>query len=97
MNSSVPKSLQVSCVQLPWAKPLNDNLEKTLFYIQAASQQGSRVVLFPEANLTGYYFPFLTRLSPAEVQKALEHCRKAASNHGIWVIVGSIQKRKTAI
>jgi predicted amidohydrolase len=52
----MPKTLQVSCVQLHWARALEFNLERTLHYIQTASANGSRVVLFPEANLTGYYF-----------------------------------------
>ena len=45
------QTLQVSCVQLPWAKPLAFNLERTLHYIKEAADQGSRVVLFPEAHL----------------------------------------------
>ena len=52
-----PRTLQVSCVQLHWAKPLERNLRSTLRYIRQAAEEGSRVVLFPEANLTGYKRP----------------------------------------
>ena len=48
------KTLQVSCVQLHWARTIERNLERTLHYIRQAAAEGSRVVLFPEANLTGY-------------------------------------------
>lgn len=75
-----------------WAKSLETNLAKTLHYIQAAAGCGSRVVLFPEASLTSYYFPYLTGLDPQRVRDALAATCRAAREHGIWVIVGTIQK-----
>ena len=45
----------VACVQLPWAKPLAFNLRRTLQHIEGAAQEGARVVLFPEAALSGYF------------------------------------------
>jgi predicted amidohydrolase len=85
-------TLQVSCVQLHWAQSLAYNLEKTLRYIRLAAGQGSRVVLFPEANLTSYYFPFAVRLRPADVAEALEACRLAAKAARLWVIVGTLRR-----
>jgi len=75
-----------------WAKSLEFNLQRTIHYIQAASQSGSQVVLFPEANLTSYYFPYAIRLDHTSVLAALEATRTAARQHGIWVITGTIQK-----
>src|SRR5512133_1615980 len=86
------KTLQVSCVQLHWAKSLERNLERTLDYIKLAAAEGSRVILFPEANLTGYYFPEVLKLDPARVQSALEQVCGAAAAAGIWVIVGSLRR-----
>jgi len=86
------KTLQVSCVQMHWAKPPGFNLQRTLHFIQAASEYGSRVVLFPEANLTSYYFPWVIALDPAAVQDALEKTCAAAQKQGIWVIAGTIRK-----
>lgn len=86
------QTLQVSCVQLHWAKPLAFNLERTLHYIGAAAAAGSRVVLFPEATLTSYYFPYVVALDPREVQAALDQTCAAARAHGVWVIVGTIRK-----
>jgi predicted amidohydrolase len=86
--------LQVSCVQLSWAKSLDRNLDRCLHFIGQAAAEGSRVVLFPEANLTGYYFPDLIKLSPKAVADALAKTRRAASQAGIWVIVGTIKKTR---
>jgi len=93
-SAGSPKALQVSCVQLHWAKPLAYNLRRTLEYIGQAAASGSRVVLFPEANLTSYYFPYAITLKPAEVVAALVATRAAAKQHNIWVIAGTLQKTK---
>jgi predicted amidohydrolase len=77
---------------LHWAKPLAFNLDRTLHYIREAARAGSRVVLFPEATLTSYYFPFVIKLDPAEVHDALAQTCAAARAHHIWVIAGSIRK-----
>lgn len=89
---SANKTLQVSCVQLPWAKSLERNLERTLRYIRLAAEEGSRVVLFPETSLTGYYFPDVVKLAPEAVEKALERTCRAAAEAGVWAIVGTLRK-----
>ncbi len=85
-------TLQVSCVQMHWAKPLAFNLQRTLHYVEAASATGSRVVLFPEANLTGYYYPYAINLDPKVIRQALDQTCAAAAENDIWTIVGTIQK-----
>jgi len=85
-------TLQVSCVQMHWARSLEKNLEVTLRYIRAAAQCGSRVVLFPEASLTSYYFPYVIGLDPEGIQDALDSTRRAAKEHGVWVVAGTIRK-----
>ena len=92
MSNKRAETIQVSIVQMHWAKPLAFNLERTLHYIKAAADEGSRVVMFPEANLTSYYFPYVIELSPDDVQKALEQVCRAAAENEIWTIVGSIRK-----
>lgn len=88
------KTLQVSCVQMHWAKSLEVNLKRTLHYIRAAAESGSQVVLFPEANLTSYYFPFVVELEQRVVLEALKQTCAAARAHDLWVIAGTIQKTK---
>lgn len=85
-------TLTVSCVQAHWARSLQANLETALRYIRLAAERGSRVVLFPEANLTSYYFPYVIGLEAAEVEEALGRVRRAAREHGLWVIAGTIRK-----
>ena len=94
MAKRVPKSLQVSCVQMHWAKPLEFNLARTLHYVAAAAREGSRVVLFPETNLTSYYYPYVNRLAAAAVKSALDRVAAAAAEHGIWVICGTFRRTR---
>jgi predicted amidohydrolase len=49
-------------------------------------------VLFPEANLTSYYFPFIIELDQNDVEMALDKTCSAAVENNIWVIAGTIQK-----
>lgn len=92
---NIPKTLQVSCVQLHWARPLEYNLERVQHYLKAAAAAGSRVVLFPEACLTSYYFPYVLTLPPARVQAALETVCRAVREAGLWAIVGTLRKAGT--
>ena len=90
----MPKILQVSCVQMHWAKSLEFNVQRTLHFIKSAAESGSRVVVFPEANLTGYYFPLVIELKPDTVLEALKKACAAAHDNDIWVIAGTIRKTK---
>src|SRR5215472_12285901 len=91
---SATKTLQVSCVQIHWGRTLERNLQRTLHYIREAAEEGSRLVLFPEANLTSYYFPYLVRLPAKAVERALDQTRQATKEAGLWSIVGSIRKTR---
>ena len=92
MSQPQPDTLQVSCVQLPWARSIEQNVQNALRYVEAAARDGSRVVLFPEANLTSYYLPYAVGLPPDVVQAALNKTCQAAADHGIWVIAGTIHR-----
>jgi predicted amidohydrolase len=91
---AAPATLQVSCVQLHWATEIERNLERTLYFIEEAKRAGSRVVLFPEATLTSYYFPYVVELPQDRVQAALDRVCRAAKEHGLWVIAGTIRKTR---
>lgn len=90
-SSNPPSALQVSCVQTHWTRPLAFNLERTLHYLGEAAREGSRVVLFPEANLTGYDFPGVLRQARSEVDAALERVCRATATAGVWAIVGTLR------
>jgi len=89
---TIPSTLQVSCVQMHWARPLEFNLARTLHFIKAAADYGSRVLLFPEANLTSYYFPYVLELPSAPVQEALDQVCTASAEAGIWTLVGTLRR-----
>ncbi len=88
--------LQVSVSQQHWAQSLERNVRRTLAHIGLAADEGSDVVLFPEANLTGYDFPYVLTLDSAEVERALTQVQEAAREAKLWVICGTIQRRSGA-
>ncbi len=79
-------------MQMHWAKSIEFNRQRTLEYIGRAAAAGSDVVLFPEANLTSYYFPYVIELDQQAVREALQETCMAARKHSLWVIAGTIQK-----
>jgi predicted amidohydrolase len=85
--------LQVSVSQQHWAQSIGRSLRRTTEHIRIAAEEGSDVILFPEANLTGYDFPYLIALEPAAVEGALEQVREAAREAGLYVICGTLQRR----
>lgn len=90
---NAPDVLQVSVSQQHWARPPDRLVRTTLDHIAVAADEGSDVILFPEANLTGYDFAQVIQLTPAEIEAALEKVRDAARAHRIYVICGTIQRR----
>lgn len=94
MSHNNPGTLNVACVQMHWAKPVEYNVERTKHYIRTAADYGARVVLFPEANLTSYYFPYVVELDQKAVEKALNDSCEAAAQNNIWVMVGTIKKTR---
>jgi predicted amidohydrolase len=93
LEMNAPNVLQVSVSQQQWAKPADRLLRSTLDHIALAADQGSDLILFPEANLTGYDFPYLLSLDSAQVQHVLDQVREAARAQRIYVICGTIQRR----
>jgi len=86
-------ALQVSVSQQHWAQPIARNLRETLAHVQLAAEEGSDIMLFPEANLTGYDFSYLLALDAREVEEGLARVQQAARQAGIYVICGTIQRR----
>ena len=85
--------LQVSVSQQHWAQPIERNLRRTIQHIAIAAEERSDIILFPEANLTGYDFPYLLQLDADRVADALTEVQQAAKSAGIYVICGALQRR----
>ncbi len=88
------KTIQVSCAQMHWGKKLEHNLTKTVEFIKEAAKVGSQVICFPEANLTGFYFPYVLKYPTESIISALDEVCSVAKINNIWVIAGTIQKKK---
>jgi predicted amidohydrolase len=97
MSEESSQTIQVSCAQMHWAKPIEFNLQRTLHTIKKAAEYGSRVVLFPEANLTSYYFPYVVDLSMKSINAALDKVCETAAEYDIWTIVGTIQGKSNQL
>jgi predicted amidohydrolase len=90
---NAPNALQVSVSQQHWAQAPERLLRTTLDHIAAAADEGSDVILFPEANLTGYDFAQVAGLTSMQIETALEEVREAARARRLYVICGTIQRR----
>jgi len=94
MDAAKGNAIQVSAAQMHWARPLERNLEMIRRFIAEAAGEGSRVLVLPEASLTGYYFPYVIKLPRQVVLDALAETARAAAQAGIWVITGSLRAWK---
>jgi predicted amidohydrolase len=92
ISNQMTKTLTVSCVQMHWARDLRHNLATTKKYIELAAAAGSRVALFPESSLTGYYLPYAVELHPGDVEAALRETAEEARRCNLWVIAGTIRR-----
>ena len=89
------KILQVSAAQMHWARLAGAQHGRNRKNISLwPPAMGSRVLLLPEASITGYYFPYAVSLSRETVVGALDEVCRLAARHNIWVIAGSIRKWK---
>jgi len=88
-----PDVLQVSVSQQHWGQGIERNVRRTIEHIRVAWEEGSDVILFPEANLTGYEFPYLIGLGAGEVGRALEEVQEFVREAGLYVVCGTIQRR----
>ena len=86
------EDLQVSCVQLHWAKSLERNLERTLHYIKAAAAGGQPGGAVPRGQSDELLLPLRRRAGAGEVAGALEQRAARRQTNGIWVIAGTIRK-----
>jgi predicted amidohydrolase len=85
-----PATLRVTAVQMRSSRNLADNIGRIRRYLRDGAADGSRVVVFPECALTGYfdnaYFQQLTAPQLAEAeQQVCQACREI----GVYAILGT--------
>jgi predicted amidohydrolase len=82
-------SLTVSAVQFRSTRDLGDNLSRIKTHIKQAAAKGSRVVLFPECALSGYFEDLITNLSPARIEEAIKDLSDTCRAAKIYAIIGT--------
>ena len=85
----MPKTMQVSCIQMCSNHDVESNLAKVETFLKQAAESGSKLVLLPET------FSFMTRnhqekLRNSEKSHLIFHfLSEKAKQHQLWIIAGS--------
>ena len=88
--SRLSRKIRVAAVQMRSTRDLSANVRKINDFLARCAQDGSRVAVFPECALTGYFDEAFMRaitneqLADAE-RRVAESCRK----HNIYAIIGT--------
>jgi predicted amidohydrolase len=81
--------LSVAAVQMRSSHSLDENLPRILESIRAAAAEGSRVVVFPECALTGYYDEVAEAVTEEALRRAEEEIAETCREAGIAAVVGT--------
>ena len=87
--------VKIAAVQMnPKIMENNKNLNKILFELRAAANNGADLVVFPECALTGYVFssreeamPFMETIPGSSTDELAVYCKEL----GVYVIVGLLE------
>jgi predicted amidohydrolase len=88
-SSSVPH-LRVSVVKMRSTRDLAANIQKIDEFLARCAKDGSRVVVFPECALTGYFDDeFMKSLSAEQLTDAERQIADACRKHNVNAIIGT--------
>ena len=82
----------IAAAQMRLSPDLEANERQMLRLAQQASDQGVRIMNFPETSLTGYLFDGFATMDLDRVEAALGRLHQAAQDLGISLIVGAPQR-----
>ena len=90
-GKSPPASqLRVSAVQMRSTRDLATNVHKIDEFISRCAHDGSRVVVFPECALTGYFDDaFMKAISAEQLADAERQVAEACRKHDVYAIIGT--------
>ncbi len=83
-------SIRVACVQMAVKPDLKRNLREIVKWIEKASQESARVVVFPECALTGFDKSYVLSLSWKQIEEAQEVIAEEAHRKDLYVIYGTV-------
>ena len=87
-SNAVPQ-LKVAAVQMRSTRNLTDNLAHITKSIHECARSGTRVVVFPECALTGYFEDTATSVTSEQLAQAEKQISDTCREAGIYAIVGS--------
>lgn len=82
------RTLKVSAVQMRSSKNLEENLAKTIRFIQRGAKDGVRVVVFPECAVTGYFEDVIRQTTAEQLADAEARIGQACKEANIYAVVG---------
>lgn len=82
------KTLKVSAVQMRSSRDLQANLAKTVRFLRQCAGQGSRVVVFPECSVTGYFEDAIRQTTAEQLADAERHIGEACRDANVYAVVG---------
>ena len=99
-GASPPAShLRVSAVQMRSTRDLATNVRKIEEFLSRCAHDGSRVVVFPECALTGYFDDaFMKAFSAEQLAGAERQVAEACRKHDVYAIIGTpYRQRETTL
>jgi predicted amidohydrolase len=81
--------LTVGAVQMRSSRDLNQNIERIERHIRDCAAQGTRVAVFPECALTGYFEDVIQQVSAKSLTDAETRIGAVCKQAGIYAIVGT--------
>ena len=92
LQETMTNKLKVSVVQLRSGSDLSENTLRHCKLLEQCAREGSRVVVFPECSLTGFFDEAVIKVSPTELAAAEATLCDAAKAAGVYAIVGAPTK-----
>jgi predicted amidohydrolase len=82
------KTLRVAAIQMRSSRNLEENIARTIRYIEESARAGARVVVFPECSVTGYFDDVIRRTPPESLSDAELRIAAACHRSKVYAIVG---------
>ena len=80
--------LKMAAVQMRSTKDLQDNIQRSIEFIERCSKDGVRVVVFPECSVTGYFNDTATGTTAEQLVDAEKRIAAACKKHNVYAIIG---------
>lgn len=80
---------KVASVQMRSGRDLDDNVRKTIGYLEACAKKGAEVAVFPECALTSYTIDVIRSTTEQQIEEAIQAIARACGEHKIGTVLGT--------